>query len=129
MIDNISPDARMWWMSDGRRQYRWVTELRRALDAELRDGWRHLDVVEIPEQIRPYLDVIREHTLTESGWDPGELATYGDVFVYATDGCYLPGGGKPGAAEYDPGADPVAIAYAVVLGYEQGLGHLTDLSQ
>lgn len=44
------------------------------------------------------------------------LATYADVFEYVCDGCYFSPGYKPGAASYDPGDDPVSIAYAIVLG-------------
>ncbi len=123
-VPAVNADARIWWMTDG-RQHCWVGDVGEASDAERR-GWTPLVVIEIPEPIRVQLDVIRADTLAVADIDADDLTTYGDVLDYALDGCYLAPWGKPGAAEYDPGEDPVSIAYAIVLGYEQGLTHLTQ---
>lgn len=123
-IPAVNPDAHIWWMTDG-RQHLWVGDVGEARDAE-RHGWTFLVEIAIPEPIRAQLDVIRDHTLAIADIDAADLATYGDVLEYVLDGCYLPPWGKPGAAEYDPGEDPVSIAHAIVLGYEQGLTHFTD---
>lgn len=120
----VSDDPRMWWMTDGQAR-RWVADVGDASDLERVRGWLILAEVEIPEAVTAQLDVIAADAI-ESGYEGSDLDTYGDVFEYVCDGCYLEPGGKPGAASYDPGADPVAIAYAIVLGYEQGIRHLLD---
>lgn len=120
----VSDDPRMWWMTDGQAR-RWVGDVGDASDLERVRGWIILAEVEIPEAVNVQLDVIAADAI-ESGYEGSDLDTYADVFEYVCDGCYLEPGGKPGAASYDPGADPVAIAYAIVLGYEQGIRHLLD---
>ncbi|ARJ07795.1 hypothetical protein DVJ78_18055 (plasmid) [Humibacter sp. BT305] len=118
----VSDDPRMWWMTDGQARG-WVGDVGEASDLERVRGWLILAEVEIPETITGQLDVIRADAI-ESGSEESDLATYADVFEYVCDGCYLEPDGKPGAVNYAPGADPVSIAYAIVLGYEQGIRHL-----
>ncbi len=120
----VSDDPRMWWMTDGQAR-RWVGDVGDASDLQRVRGWLILAEVEIPEAITVQLDVNAADAI-ESCSEESDLHTYGDVFEYVCDGCYLEPGGKPGAASYTPGADAVAIAYAIVLGYEQGIRHLLD---
>ncbi|ARJ07636.1 hypothetical protein GCM10010988_40460 [Cnuibacter physcomitrellae] len=120
----VSDDPRMWWMTDGHAR-RWVGDVGDASDLQRVRGWLILAEVEIPEQITVQLDVIAADAI-QSGSEESDLTTYADVFEYVCDGCYLDPGAKPGAASYTPGADPVAIAYAIVLGYGQGIRHLLD---